>query len=311
MIETPPYLKKGNTIGITCPAGYMELAKVQSCIHTLQSWGYEVMLGKTVGSKSPTYFSGTDEERLHEMQAMLDDPNIHAILCGRGGYGVSRIIDQLNFTQFKKHPKWIIGFSDITVLLAHVNRQFNIASLHAPMANAFNAAAIKKGSKNLIEKPSVQSLKKALKGVKTNYISPSNTFNKLGKCSGELVGGNLTLIAHLSGTASAYNTKGKILFIEDIGEYIYNIDRMMIQLKRSGMLSKLSGLIVGKFSDTKDNTRPFGQTITELILAHTAEFDYPICFDFPVSHEEDNYALKVGVVHQLHITAKKVSLKEL
>jgi len=314
MTKIPTYLKKGSTIGITCPAGYMELAKVQTCIHTLQSWGYEVMLGKTVGSKSSTYFSGTDEERLHEMQAMLDDPSIHAILCGRGGYGVSRIIDQLNFTQFKKHPKWIIGFSDITVLLAHVNRQFNIASLHAPMANAFNAAidkpGAKKGSKNLIEKPSVQSLEKALKGVKTNYVTPSNTFNKLGKCSGVLVGGNLALIAHIAGTASAYNTKDKILFIEDIGEYIYNIDRMMIQLKRSGMLSKLSGLIVGKFSDIKDNTRPFGQTITELILAHTAEFDYPICFDFPVSHEEDNYALKVGVVHQLHITAKKVTLKE-
>lgn len=303
MNKIPPYLKKGDTIGITCPSGYMEAAKAQTCIHTLQSWGYEVMVGKTLGSKSKTYFSGSDEERCNEMQAMLDNPEIKAILCGRGGYGLSRIIDSLDFTLFKKYPKWIIGFSDITVLLAHLHRQLNIASLHAPMAAAFN----NRGA----EKPYVQSLRRALKGVKTNYSCKSHAFNRIGICSGELIGGNLAMIAHLVGSKSAYQTKNKILFIEDVGEYIYNIDRMMIQLKRAGMLDQLSGLIIGKFTDTKPTVRPFGQKVYQLIQAHLADYDYPVSYEFPVSHETENYALKVGVMHQLRITPKNVSLKEL
>jgi muramoyltetrapeptide carboxypeptidase len=302
MIRTPPYLKKGDTIAITCPAGYMEADKVQTCIDSLKQWGYKVMLGKTIGSKSKTYFSGTDEERCSELQAMLDDKNINAILCGRGGYGVSRIIDRLDFTLFKKHPKWIIGFSDITVLLAHLNQQLKTASLHAPMANAFNDGGAKKSY--------VQSLQKALKGVKSNYSCQTHAFNRAGDCSGELVGGNLALIAHLAGTKSAYKTTGKILFIEDIGEYIYNIDRMIIQLKRAGMLSGLSGLVVGKFTDVHKTVRPFGQTVQQIIQSHIAEYDYPVCYDFPVSHEEENVALKVGVPHSLKITKNKATLKE-
>ncbi len=302
MISIPPYLKKGDTIGITCPAGFMEAKKVQTCIHTLQSWGYEVMVGKTIGSKSKTYFSGTDEERLNEFQAMLDDENIKAILCGRGGYGVSRIIDILDFKQFKKTPKWIIGFSDITVLHGHLHQQIKIASLHAPMANAFND-----GNANKIY---VQSLKNALKGTKTNYQTDIHLFNRLGKCIGELVGGNLALIAHLCGSKSSYITKNKILFIEDIGEYIYNIDRMMIQLKRAGMLHQLSGLIIGKFSDTKNTERPFGQSVEEIILQHISAYEYPVCFNFPVSHEEENFALKIGVMHILNVNNKNVTLKE-
>lgn len=302
MIKIPPYLKKGNTIGLTCPAGYMELSKVQKCIHTLQSWGYQVMVGKTIGSKSKTYFSGTDEQRSNEFQAMLDDKNIHAILCGRGGYGVSRIIDGLDFTKYKKNPKWIIGFSDITIFLSHLHAQLNTASIHSPMANAFNDG----GDKSIY----VQSLQKALKGIKSNYTAEPNSKNKMGKASGKLIGGNLALLAHVCGTKSAFKTKGNILFIEDIGEYIYNIDRMMIQLKRAGMLQNLSGLIVGKFSDIKDNTRPFGQTIQALILHHVSEYNYPVCFEFPVSHKKENLALKVGVEHELVVNAKKVTLKE-
>jgi muramoyltetrapeptide carboxypeptidase len=302
MIKVPPYLKKGNTIGLTCPAGYMELDKVKNCIHTLQSWGYEVMVGKTIGSKSKTYFSGTDAERRDEFQAMLDDKNIHAILCGRGGYGVSRIIDDLDFSSFKKHPKWIIGFSDITVFLAHLHTQLKTASIHSPMANAFNDG----GEKNQY----VLSLQKALKGTKTNYKAAFHPMNKPGKVSGQLIGGNLALLAHLCGTRSAYKTNGKILFIEDIGEYIYNIDRMFLQLKRAGHLKNLAGLIVGKFTDIKDNPRPFGQTIPELILQHVAEYNYPVCFEFPVSHEQENLALKVGINYQLSVTKKTVQLKE-
>jgi len=303
MNKIPPYLKKGDTVGLTCPAGYMEAEKAQTCIHTLQNWGYEVMVGKTLGSNSKTYFSGTDEVRRNEFQAMLDDPNIKAILCGRGGYGVSRIIDQLDFTTFKKHPKWIIGFSDVTVFLSHLNRQLKVAALHAPMAAAFNDKQA--------DKEYVQSLRKALKGAKANYTCKPHAFNKPGACTAELVGGNLAMIAHLIGSPSMYNVNNKILFIEDIGEYIYNIDRMLIQLKRAGVLSKISGLIIGKFSDTQPTVRQFGQNVYQLIQSHVAEYDYPVCYNFPVSHEKENVALKVGIVHQLKITSNKVSLREL
>jgi len=302
MIQIPPYLRKGDTIGITCPAGYMELSKVQTCIKTLQSWGYEVMVGKTIGSKSKTYFSGTDAERRDEFQAMLNDNSIKAILCGRGGYGVSRIIDELDFSRFKKHPKWIIGFSDITVFHAHLSQCIKTASLHAPMANAFNDG----GAKKIY----VQSLQKALKGVKSNYAVKAHPANRTGTCEGKLIGGNLALMAHLVGSRSAYKTKNRILFLEDIGEYIYNIDRMMIQLKRAGMLQHLSGLIVGRFSDIHKTVRPFGQTVQQIIQSHVAEYDYPVCYDFPVSHELENVALKVGVMHQLTVTKSRTVLKE-
>jgi muramoyltetrapeptide carboxypeptidase len=231
MITIPPYLKKGNTIGITCPAGFMAVEKAATCIKVLQQWGYEVMVGKTLGSSSSNYFSGNDEERLDELQAMLDDKHIHAILCGRGGYGVGRIIDQLDFRKFKKNPKWIIGFSDITVLHSHIYSNLKIATIHAPMAAAFND----EGYKNEF----IGSLQKAITGKKANYKTTGHAFNKPGTAEGELIGGNLSLLAHLTGTASDIRTKNKILFIEDIGEYIYNIDRMLYQLKRSGKLDKL------------------------------------------------------------------------
>ena len=256
-----------------------------------------------MGSNSKNYFSGTDEERLNELQGMLDDESIKTILCGRGGYGVGRIIDQLDFTKFKRKPKWIIGFSDITVLHSHLNSKLKIASLHAPMANAFNNDGFKSEY--------VRSLQKALIGKKANYQSAINPFNKKGTASGELVGGNLALLAHLIGTPSDIKTKNKILFIEDIGEYIYNIDRMFYQLKRSGKLDKLAGLIIGGFSELKDTTRPFGKTVHEVISEIVAEYNYPVCYNFPVSHEKENYALKVGGNYKLVITNKKVSLTEL
>lgn len=302
MIKIPPYLKKGDTIGITCPAGYMAAEKAQTCITVLQQWGYQVMVGKTLGSNSSNYFSATDEERRDELQAMLDDKTINAILCGRGGYGVGRIIDQLDFTRFKKNPKWLIGFSDITVLHSHIYSNLKIASLHAPMAAAFNDGAYKNEF--------VQSLQKAIAGKKAAYKCAAHPFNKTGTVSGELVGGNLSLLAHLTGTSSDINTKNKILFIEDIGEYIYSIDRMLYQLKRSGKLDKLAGLIIGGFTDMKDTERPFGKTVYEVIQEIITGYNYPVCFGFPVSHEKENYALKVGGTYELTISAKKVSLKE-
>lgn len=303
MTKTPPYLKKGDTIAITCPAGYMPREKAETCIETIQQWGFEVMVGKTLGSKSKNYFSGNDETRLNELQAMLDDEGIKAILCGRGGYGISRIIDQIDFTRFKKNPKWIIGFSDITLLHAHINRNFKIATLHAPMAAAFNNGE----NKNEF----IDSLHKALVGKKAKYACKADPFNKLGEAKGELIGGNLTLITHLIGTKSDINTKNKILFIEDIGELIYSTDRMLHQLKRSGKLTNLSGLIVGGFTDVKDTERPFGKKVKELIKDILQNYDYPVCFDFPVGHKKENYALKIGGDFQLKITNTKVLLSEL
>jgi muramoyltetrapeptide carboxypeptidase len=300
MIKIPPYLKKGNSIGITCPAGYMAAEKAQACINTLQSWGFDVMVGKTLGSNSKNYFSGTDEERRDELQAMLDDESINAILFGRGGYGMGRIIDGLDFTKFKKKPKWVIGYSDITVLHAHLYTKVKVASLHAPMAAAFNEG----------ENEFIKALHNAIKGKKAKYSCAINPFNKPGNITGELVGGNLSLLVNITGTPSDINTKNKILFIEDIGEQIYNIDRMLYQLKRSGKLANLAGLIIGGFTDMKDTDRPFGKTVYEAIAAVLADCDYPVAYGFPVSHGTENYALKVGAVYTLKVGKTKTQLTE-
>lgn len=297
----PENLKKGDTIGITCPAGYMEYKNAETCIRTLQQWGYEVMVGKTLGSKSKNYFSGTDNDRCDELQAMLDDPGINAILCGRGGYGLGRIIDMLDFTQFRQNPKWVIGFSDITVIHSRLTR-LGIASLHAPMAAAFN----ENGFKNKY----VQSLNTVLQGEKMKYTAKPFKHNRTGKVTAELTGGNLSLIAHLCGTPDALHTAGKILFLEDIGEHLYNIDRMLWQLKRNGMFNDLAGLILGGFTDMKDTTRPFGKKTEEALNDIFSEYKYPVCYRFPISHEKENVAVKVGGRYQLNVSKDNAELKE-
>lgn len=302
-IKIPPALVPGDVIAITCPAGYMPSEKATEAIRTLQKQGYQVWVGKTLGSKSKNYFSDTDEARRDELQAMLDAPFVKAILCGRGGYGVSRIVDALDFSLFRKHPKWIIGFSDITVLHAHIHRNLKIASLHAPMAAAFQ----EKSRSN----PYTQSLLDVLKGEKPVYNAKAHHLNTPGKASGVLVGGNLALLAHLCGTPSDIQTRGKILFLEDVGEYLYNIDRMMLQLKRSGKLDGLSALIIGGFTDCKDTERPFGKKVFDIIAEHLQSYNYPICFDFPVSHTKANYALVSGGNYELSIDSKEVTLKYL
>lgn len=301
MIIQPPFLRKGATIGITCPAGYMPREKADACIQTLQQWGFEVMVGRTLGSGSENYFSGTDAERRTELQAMLDSDRIDAILFGRGGYGVSRIIDQLRFQHFRKHPKWLIGYSDITLLHCHIHRRYGIATLHAPMAAAFNDTA---GA------AFVRSIYDAVTGRKPNMPCTAHPFNRTGTVEAPLVGGNLALLTHSLGTPSALSTRGKILFIEDIGEYVYSIDRMMQQLRRSGQLSGLAGLLVGGFTDTKDTQRPFGQTVYELIRDLVKDYEYPVAYGFPVSHSPDNYALKIGVTYRLKVQKSGVSLRE-
>jgi muramoyltetrapeptide carboxypeptidase len=303
MIKTPPYLKKGDTIGIVCPAGYMAMEKVAECIRVLQDeWGYLVKVGKTVGSNSSNYFSGTDEERLADFQEMIDDDGVHAVLCARGGYGMGRIIDRVSFKKFKRQPKWIIGYSDITVLHAHLYSNYYISSLHAPMAGAFNDG----GSSGRY----VQSLKNALDGKWAKYSCEPHELNRAGEAIGELVGGNLALLSHIVGTESDIKTRGRILFIEDTGEYLYNIDRMLFQLKRSGKLSKIAGLIVGGFTDMKDTDRPFGKPVYELINEVVKEYNYPVCFGFPVSHGKENYAMKIGAGYKLKVGKTKVLLEE-
>jgi muramoyltetrapeptide carboxypeptidase len=302
MITVPYFLHKGDTIGIVCPAGFMALEKVQACIDVLQQWGYAVRLGKTVGGSSQNYFSGTDKERLDDFQQMLDDDNVKAILCARGGYGVGRIIDDINFKKFKKNPKWIIGFSDITVLHSHIHANYKTATLHAPMASAFNEG----GDKNEF----VQSLKNALEGKRIKYSTPAHEVNQKGEAVGTLVGGNLSLLTNLIGTSSDIKTKNKILFLEDIGEYLYQVDRMLYQLKRNGKFESLAGLIIGGFTDMKDTERPFGKSFYEIVKELVKEYDYPICFDFPVSHAKENYALKVGVGYRLKVGKSSVELEE-
>lgn len=302
MIATPPYLEKGDTIGIVCPSGYMPVEKASECIRVLnEEWGFQTKVGKTLGNQF-NYFSGTDEERLNDFQQMLDDEEVKAILCARGGYGLSRIIDKINFKKFKKQPKWIIGYSDVTILHSHLYSNYYISSIHAPMAAAFNDA----GYINRF----VQSLRNALEGKKLRYSCEPHEFNKKGEAIGELVGGNLSLLAHLIGTDSDIKARGRILFLEDVGEYLYNIDRMMYQLKRSGKLSRLAGLIIGGFTESKDTERPFGQTAYEIIYDVVKDYDYPISFGFPVSHGKENYALKIGVGYKLRVGKSKVNLEE-
>jgi muramoyltetrapeptide carboxypeptidase len=302
MIDTPPYLQKGDVIGIVCPSGFMPVEKASECIRVLYGeWGFQTKVGKTLGNEF-NYFSGTDEERLTDFQQMLDDDEVKAILCARGGYGLSRIIDKIDFRKFKKQPKWIIGYSDVTLLHSHLYSNYYIASIHAPMAAAFNDSL---GNNRF-----VQSLHNVLEGKKIKYSCELHEFNKKGEAIGELVGGNLTLLAHLVGTDSDIKTRGRILFLEDVGEYLYNIDRMMYQLKRSGKLSKLAGLIVGGFTDNKDTERPFGQTAYEIIRDVVKEYDYPVCYGFPVSHGKENYALKIGVGYKLEVRKSKVMLEE-
>ena len=302
MITTPQYLKPGDTIGLICPAGYMAIDKVQACISTLQQWGYQVKTGNTVGSASENYFSGTDDERLADLQQMMDDDDVRAVLCARGGYGLTRIVDRIEFKKFREQPKWIIGFSDVTVLLNHIYSNYDISTLHAPMAGAFNDPD--KENKFLL------SLRKAIEGRRISYQVDPHLFNRRGEAVGELIGGNLALLAHCIGTDSDVKTKGKILFIEDVGEFLYNIDRMMYQLKRADKFKKLAGLIVGGFTDSKDTDRPFGQSAEEIIRDAVSEYDFPVCFGFPVSHGRENLALKIGVGYKLKVGKNKVVLSE-
>jgi muramoyltetrapeptide carboxypeptidase len=305
--KTPPYLKPSDTIGITSPAGFILIEDIQSSINKLQEWGFNVAIGNTIGKRTFT-FGGTDAERLADLQQMMDDKNIKAILCARGGYGSIRLIDQLNLTAFKKNPKWIIGFSDVTVLHSHINSNTHIASIHSKMCNSFPANW---SMAEPIQKETIESIRQCLAGEKMQYKTIPNGYNKSGNASGQLVGGNLKTLESLAGSCSDINTNNKILFVEDTGEYLYSIDRMFWNLKRSGKLAQLKGLIIGGFKIKKDDAgEEFGKTLEEIVLEKVKEYSYPVCFDFPVGHQVNNFALKCGVVHHLKVEVNEASLSE-
>lgn len=285
------FLKQGDQVGIVSTARKISLEEISQSISTIESWGLKVVVGKTIGLEQNQY-AGTDEQRLQDFQMMLDNPEIKAIICARGGYGTVRIIDEIDFRKFLKQPKWICGFSDVTVLHSHLHSVYDIPSIHSPMLIQF--------SKNTPE--SIDTLRKALFGEKLEYEFSTHPLNRNGEAKGILVGGNLSLLHTLSGTASDINTDGKFLFIEDLDEYLYHIDRMILNLKRSGKLENLAGLIVGGMTKMKDNEIPFGKNAEEIIFDAVKEFDFPVCFNFPAGHIEDNRALIFGEKISLQIS---------
>jgi muramoyltetrapeptide carboxypeptidase len=306
-VTNPPYLKPGDTIGICCPAGFMKAEDIQPAMLKLAEWGFNTKVGATVGKKDFTY-GGTDEERLQDLQQMLDDKSIKAIMFARGGYGGVRIIDKLNFKKFDRDPKWIIGFSDATVFHSHINEKYRVATIHSKMCNSFPDDWAKAEP---AQKETIESINKCLKGERMKYIFTPNEKNKTGLAVGELVGGNLKTLESLAGTASDIHTKDKILFVEDTGEYLYSIDRMFWNLKRSGKLEKLKGLVIGGFKiKTDDAGEEFGKTIEDIVLEKVNEYNYPVCFDFPVGHQKNNFALKCGVLHTLGVHLNECRLTE-
>ena len=305
---SPAFLKTGDIIGITAPAGYITSDEIKSAVQKMESWGYKIKIGETIDKRDFT-FGGTDEERARDFQQMLDNPKIKAIMCARGGYGVVRIIDKLDWEKFKVKPKWIIGFSDVTVIHSHLNKNFGIASVHSKMCNSF-PDDWSLAEPTQIE--TIESIQIALSGEKMKYTVIPNPQNKLGTADGVLIGGNLKMLETLAGTRSDINTAGKILFVEDTGEYMYSIDRMFWNLKRTGKLSQLKGLIVGGFKIKVDeDSDDFGRTLQDVVLEKVKAYRYPVCFDFPVGHQKNNYALKCGVKHRLSISPDKVTLKEI
>lgn len=291
----PPYLKKGDTILLIGTARKRSLESIQPAIDALRSWGLKVELGKNI-FKEYHQFAGTDKERTHDLQWAIDHKTAKAILVTGGGYGTMRIIDKVNFKPLLKKPKWFVGYSDVTVVHNRLHNM-KIASIHGTMAFQF-----------LKHKEATLSLKDLLFGKKINYKIPLNKLNRTGTAKSEIIGGNLSLLYALSGSVDDISTKNKILFIEDLDEQLYHIDRMMLQLKRSGKLKNLKGLIVGGMSEMKDNAVPYGKTAEEIIFDAVKEYKYPVCFNFPAGHIENNFAVYLGKKAKLTVTKKRVNL---
>ncbi len=277
----PPHLKKGDKIAIIASARKIALEELGAAISVFKNWGLDVVLGDNL-FKQNNQFSGTDAERAADLQTALDDKSIKAVISARGGYGTMRIIDKIDFSGFIEQPKWVIGYSDITVLHSHIH-SLGIQTLHATMPINF--------SKN---EEAVETLMKTLFAKEFAYEFEASVFNKKGVAEAEVVGGNLSLLYALSGSVSDVDTKGKILFMEDLDEYLYHIDRMLLNLQRAGKLRHLAGLLVGGMTDMKDNAIPFGKTAEEIIIDAVKEYNFPVCFNFPAGHVDRNLALVLG-----------------
>jgi muramoyltetrapeptide carboxypeptidase len=293
----PQFLKVGDTVAIVCTARKFFPEDAKPAIDLLESWGLKVKLGNTIGLDN-FQLGGTDTERAADFQAQLDDEKVKAIWCARGGYGTVRIIDLLDFSKFKKHPKWTMGFSDVTVLHSQLNIE-RVASLHSIMP--FTVPNAPEEVK--------ETLRKALFGETISYSIPSKSYDVKGTASGELVGGNISILYSLLGSKSAIDTKDKILFIEDLDEYLYHIDRMMYNLKRNGYFENVKGIIVGSMTDMHDNEIPFGQNEVQIITEIAKDLSIPIAFQFPAGHQKDNRTLILGQQVAFEVNEKEIKLK--
>lgn len=297
----PPYLKRGDTIGFVAPARKISFAELEASIHFLEEFDFRVIYDQSLFAEAHQ-FAGNDEIRRSGFQKMLDRKDVSAIWCVRGGYGSARIIDQLDFSTFCKHPKWICGFSDVTVFHSHIHQNFGIATLHSLMPINVN-------QENSLQLPP-QLMVQLLMGGAMDYTIESHPLNREGEAKGILVGGNLSILYSLNGTISDLDTRNKILFMEDLDEYLYHIDRMMLNLKRSGKLEGIKGLIIGGMSEMRDNTIPFGIDAEHIIRHHCELYDFPICFGFPAGHIQDNRPLKLGALVDLKVSKNGSSLIE-
>ncbi|MET1053797.1 MAG: LD-carboxypeptidase [Pedobacter sp.] len=298
MIKQPPYLKKGDKVAIVSPAKKLK-QPIGDAIALLEGWGLEVVIGKSVYAEHHQ-FAGNDALRAEDLQCYLDDKEIKAIIAARGGYGTIRIIDALSFSVFNVYPKWVVGFSDITVLLSHLIAMEQTQSIHGQMPGTFHDATPE----------SIESLRKALFGEDLSYSYESEYPNRPGEAEGILIGGNLSLLVALEGSSSAMDFKDKILFLEDVGEYEYAIDRMLRMLKRGGKLAELKGLIIGAFNHIELEDIPFGQGAEEVIAEIVSDYSYPVCFNFPVGHIEDNRAMVLGKNTILKVEHHLVSFRQ-
>ncbi|SMG34214.1 S66 peptidase family protein [Sphingobacterium psychroaquaticum] len=299
-MKIPEFLKKGDKVAIVCPASYIK-GDIDLAVTVLTEWGLEVEVGETVTSQFHQ-FAGTDALRAADLQKALDDPSIKAVFAARGGYGTVRIIDHINFNRFRKHPKWVIGFSDITVLHSHIHHRFNIPTIHGQMPKSFEDSS----------KDALESLKRALFGQKMDFTYSQTDYpNRSGNGSGQLIGGNLAILQSILSSKSDGKYDGKVLFIEDVGESHYNIDRMLWTLKRAKKLDKLAGLIVGGFTSLKDSDPAFGQRFEDIIMDKVRAYDFPVAFGYPAGHIENNHSLIMGKNIKLRVKNEETSLKYL
>ncbi|MBL3654908.1 S66 peptidase family protein [Fulvivirga sediminis] len=295
----PPLLRAGDKIGIVSPSRMILPEQIDHAINVFQEWDLEVILSPQLYA-SEGYFAGADEIRRAEMQSCLDNPELKAVLCARGGYGMTRFIDDIDFSGIKNYPKWLVGFSDITAMHVALNNN-NIESIHGIMPAQFGYEGVSE---------SVSSLKKILFEGSVKYSIKGSYRNRHGIAKAEVIGGNLSLLADSLGTATEVQAKGKIMLIEEIDEYLYKIDRMLTQLRRAGKFDDLAGVIVGDFSGVKDTTIPFGKNIKDLIGSHFESYSYPLCFDFPAGHEPYNLAIPFGRSLSFMVNENEVSLLE-